>query len=176
MLALSISHIMCMLNYRCNIKLSCADVRNTLQLSMYTVRSNYYYNYFSNSFDTESNGIKFTRTVRTSDLITMVGEVPQNALVYDKVEESAFVGLILQESHGKLEVRINFGNGEESDEDNNDSTYDNTMDFSKQFQSNATYSMKRAYCQSKSKRGAIFTDLSASDVERGSLLAVIDVG
>jgi len=129
---------------------------------------------FFNSFDKESNGIKFTRTVRTSDLITMVGEVPQNAIYYDKVEESLFVGLILQESNGTLKVKIKLGSNEESGKDYDDSTYDNTIDFSNEYQSNATYSMKRIYCQNKSKRDVTFTDLSASDVEKGNLLAVID--
>jgi len=104
----------------------------------------------------------------------MVGEVPQNAIYYDKVEESLFVGLILQESNGTLKVKIKLGSNEESGKDYDDSTYDNTIDFSNEYQSNATYSMKRIYCQNKSKRDVTFTDLSASDVEKGNLLAVID--
>jgi len=106
----------------------------------------------------------------------MVGEVPQSAIVYEKVEESVFVGQILQESNGRMKVKIKFGSDEEAGKDNDDSTYDNTVNFSNEYQSNATYSMKRVYCKNKNKRDVTFSDLSASDVEKGSLLAVINAG
>ena len=105
----------------------------------------------------------------------MASEVPQDAIVYTKAEESMFVGLILQRSHGSVEIKINFGGGDESDK-NDDDTYDKTVDFSNEFQSSGTYSIEKAYCQQRSKRDAIFTDLTASDLQKGTLLAVIDTG
>jgi len=131
----------------------------------------------SNRFDKdESGGIKFIRTVGTSDLITMVGEVPQSAIVYEKVEESVFVGWILQESNGRMKVKIKFGSDEETGKDNDDNTYDNTVDFSNEYQFNATYPMKRVYCKNKSKRDIIFSDVSAPDVEKGNLINAINAG
>ena len=125
--------------------------------------------------------MKFTRKVGTGDLIKMAGQVPQNSLIYDKVEESTFAGSILQESHGAMKIKIDFGPADKSNEDDNgyyddDGTYDNTIDFGNQFQSNGTYTIKKVFCQRRRKRDVTFADLTASDIERGNLLAVIDIG
>ena len=125
--------------------------------------------------------MKFTRKVGTGDLIKMAGQVPQNSLVYDKVEEAIFTGSVLQESHGAMRIKINFGSADKSNEDDNsyyddDGTYNNTIDFGNQFQSNGTYTIEKISCQKRSKRDVTFADLTASDIERGNLLAVIDTG
>ena len=123
--------------------------------------------------------MKFTRKVGTGDLIKMASQVPQNSLVYDKVEESTFTGSILQESHGAMKIKIDFGSATNENDNNyyeDSGTYDNTIDFGNQFQSNGTYTTEKVSCQKRSKRDVVFADLTASDIERGSLLAVIDIG
>jgi len=105
----------------------------------------------------------------------MASDVPRDALLYTKTEESMFTGLILQGSHGSVEIKIDFG-GDKSKKDDTDDTYDKTIDFSNEFQSSGTYSIEKAYCQQRSKRDAIFPNLAASDLKKGTLLAVIDAG
>ena len=129
------------------------------------------------SFQQNSNGVThFTRKISTDDLITMASEVPQDALVYTKTEESMFAGLILQGSRGSVEIKIDFGGDDESKRDDDDDTYDKTVDFSNEFQSSGTYSIEKTYCQQRNKRDAVFPDLASSGLKKGTLLAVINAG
>jgi len=131
----------------------------------------------TNSFDKESGDLKFTREVRTDDLIKMANDAPQNALVFDKVEESTFAGTILKESHGTMRIRIDFGSDHKGkNHSGNSDTFNKNIDFSNQFQSNGTYSIKKISCQRRSKRDAVFSDLTTSHIEQGSILAVINTG
>ena len=119
----------------------------------------------------------FTRKVTTSDLIKMSNGMPQDAIAYIKTEESMFTGLILQRSNGSVEIRMDFGVDDELVEDvSEDDSHDKTISFSEEFQSRGTYSIEKAYCQQRSKRDAVFADLTASDLEKGSLLALINTG
>jgi len=106
----------------------------------------------------------------------MASEVPQDALVYTKTEESVFFGVILQRSHGSVEIKIDFGGDDESMRDDDDGTYDKTVDFSNEFQPSGTYSIEKLYCQQRNKRDVTFTDPTTSDLQKGTLLAVIDEG
>ena len=112
----------------------------------------------------------------------MANDAPQNALIYDKVEESTFAGAILQESHGIMRIRIDFGSdthnetGHDMYNGDKGSTFNKNIDFSNQFQSNGTYSIEKISCQRRSKRDAVFPDLTASHIKRGSILAVINTG
>ena len=118
----------------------------------------------------------FMRKFKSNDLIRMSGEVPIDVMVYNKVEESMFVGLLLQGSRGSVKAKLDFGDDETSGKVVDDATYDKTIDFSKEFQSSGTYSIEKAYCQQRSKRDAIFPDLTAPHIQKGTLLAVIDLG
>lgn len=103
---------------------------------------------------------------------------PHNSTVFYKHEESIFENRILESSHGVMRVKVDFGepNISLSKNDENDTFYDGTIDFGEQFQSNGTYSIEKMYCKQRTRRSAIFADLAALNVEKGNLLAVIDLG
>ena len=132
------------------------------------------------SFSRTSNGVtEFTREVRTDDLIQMASEIPDDSIVYNKREESVFIGTILQKSRGMLRIRVDLGhsNGEEQELPVNDdtSTFDQSFDFGKEFEANGTYLIEKIYCKHQTRRNVIFEDLAASDVEKEGLLAVINL-
>ena len=106
----------------------------------------------------------------------MASEVPRDAIVYAKTEESMFAGLILQGSRGLVEIKMDYGGEGDEESEKDDGSYDKTVDFSDEFQSNGTYLIEKAYCQQRSKRDAVFADLTASNLKKGSLLAVINTG
>jgi len=102
----------------------------------------------------------------------MAGSPPDSSLVLSKHEVSVFVNKILKMSRGIMRVRIDFGKANLSMA--NDTFSDSVMSFGREFQSNGTYLIEKAYCKRKSKRNLIFEDLAASNVEKGDLLAIID--
>ena len=127
------------------------------------------------SFNTTSGDvIVFSRDVKASDLIQMAGGAPGDSSGYAKHEESVFVNKILQKSHGKMKIKLEFGDLEDDDDSPNDDI-DKNFDFGKEFESNGSYLIEKAFCKQRTRRNAIFSDLQASNVKKDTLLAAIDL-
>lgn len=126
-------------------------------------------------FDKTSKGVtKFSRDVEAHDLIQMpYDETSGNSLGYSKHEESVFVKKRLHKSRGKMSIKLDFGDLEDDDDSNND--IDKDFDFGKEFQSNGSYLIQKAYCKRRTRRNVIFSDLEASSVNKATLLATIDL-
>jgi len=118
--------------------------------------------------------IVFSRDVKTRDIIQMAGGAPDDSLGYVKHEESVFVNKILQKSRGKMRIKLDLGDlQDKSDDLPND--VDKKFDFGKEFESNGSYLIQKAYCKQRSKRNVVFFDLKAPTVKKGTLLATIDL-
>lgn len=128
------------------------------------------------SFNETSNDvIMFTRKVMTEDLIKMASALPSNSIYFNKHEESIFDYKVLRLSRGELRVKVDFGETDTPAPNiTSDTLYNSMIDFGKQFQSNGTYSIKKAYCKQRMRRSITFADLAASSVKRGDILATID--
>ena len=123
---------------------------------------------------TSSNVISFTRTINTSDLIDVTGGASKDLLNYTKTEKSTFINKILYISHGMLKARVELGhhyNSTSSGDTNN-----TNFEFGKEFEANGTYELERVYCKRKSKRSLVFVNLDASNIQKGSLTGIIDIG
>ena len=131
------------------------------------------------SFSKKSNdSTVFTREVRTDDLIQMASEIPDDSIIYSKHEESVFIWGILERSRGMLRMRVDLGHKSEEEQDmphdEDMDTVDHTIDLGKEFEANGTYLIEKAYCKLRTSRNAVFNDLKALYVKKGSLLAIID--
>jgi len=118
--------------------------------------------------------IVFSRDVKTRDIIKMAGGAPDDSLVYVKHEKSVFVNKILKKSRGKMRIKFDLGDLQDKSDDlpNN---VDKNFDFGKEFESNGSYLIQKAYCKQRSKRNVVFSDLKAPTVKKGTLLATIDL-
>ena len=96
-----------------------------------------------------------------------------DSLDYTKHEESVIVNKILQRSSGQLNIKLNFGVEDESDNLASDDV-DKDFDFGKEFASNGSYIMEKVYCKQRSKRNVIFANLKGPNVRRSILLATIN--
>ena len=123
---------------------------------------------------TSSNVISFTRAFKTSDLVELTGGAPTDSLNYTKVEKSTFINQILYSSRGMLESKIEFGHDRNSE--TSSSTFNPKLDFGKEFEANGTYVLEKIYCKQRSKRSLAFADLTSSNIQKGSLKAIIDLG
>jgi len=74
-----------------------------------------------------------------------------------------------------MRVRINFGH-DQSSETSADGTFNPNFDFSKEFEVNGTYDIEKIYCKQRSKRTITFADLTESNVQKGTIRAVTDLG
>ena len=127
---------------------------------------------------TSGDVIIFSRDVKASDLIQMAGGAPGDSSGYAKHEESVFVNKILQKSHGKMKIKLDFDDREDDDDDDDDSSNDDvdkSFDFGKEFESNGSYFIEQAFCKQRTRRSAIFSDLQALSVKKDTLLAAIDL-
>ena len=114
----------------------------------------------------------FSRDIGTKDLIQMAGGAPADSSGYIKHEKSIFADEILQKSEGKMKIKLDLGDLQD-DESPNDDT-DKSFDFGKEFESNGTYLIQKAYCKQRSRRRAIFPDLNTPSINKATLLATID--
>ena len=73
-----------------------------------------------------------------------------------------------------LESRIEFGHDQNSEPSSN--TFNPKFDFGKEFEANGTYVLERIHCKQRSKRSLLFADLASSNIQKGSLKAIIDLG
>ena len=108
----------------------------------------------------------------------MAGGAPGDSSGYAKHEESVFVNKILQKSHGKMKIKLDFGDREDDDDDDDDDSsndMDKSFDFGNEFESNGSYFIEQAFCKHRNRRSAIFADLQAPSVKRDTLLAAIDL-
>ena len=128
------------------------------------------------SFNTTSGDvIVFSRDIKASDLIHMAGGAPGDSSGYVKHEESVFVNKILQKSHGKMKIKLEFGDRNDDDDDSSNDDMDKSFDFGKEFESNGSYFIEQAFCKQRTKRNTIFADLRAPSVKKDTLLAAIDL-
>ena len=126
------------------------------------------------SFGRTSGGVfVFSRDIETKDLIQMAGGASSDSSRYTKHEKSIFVNKILQKSRGKMKIKLDFGDLQENDDSPNDDV-NKDFDFGKDFESNGTYLMEKAYCKRRTRRNAMFPDLRAPSVKKATLLATID--
>lgn len=98
----------------------------------------------------------------------------KDSLGYAKIEKSTFIDKILHKSHGTLRIKAGFGHDQNSEAASD--TYNPNFDFGDEFQVNGTYVLEKAYCKQRSKRNLVFTDLADSNIQKGSLTAVINLG
>ena len=125
------------------------------------------------SFDRTSGGvIEFSRDIGSKDLIQMAGGEPGESSGYIKHEDSVFVDKILQKSEGQMKIKLDFGDLQDDESPNDDA--DKSFDFGKEFESNGTYLIQKAYCKQRSRRSAIFPDLNTPSINKATLLATID--
>ena len=120
----------------------------------------------------------FSRDIKASDLIHLPGGAPGDSSGYVKHEESVFVNKILQKSHGRMKIKLEFGDLNDDDDDDDDSAnndVDKKFDFGKDFESNGSYSIEKAFCKHRTRRSAIFSNLKAPNVKKDTLLAEIDL-
>ena len=126
------------------------------------------------SFDKASKGtVMFSRDIEAEDLIQMPDGASGESSGYVKHEQSVFVDKILQKSQGKMKIKLDFGDLQDDDLSNDDDV-DTSFDFGKEFESNGTYLIEKAYCKKRDRRSAIFSDLSAPSITKATLLATID--
>ena len=126
------------------------------------------------SFDKASKGtVMFSRDIEAEDLIQMPDGASGESSGYVKHEQSVFVDKILQKSQGKMKIKLNFGDFQDDDLSNDDDV-DTSFDFGKEFESNGTYLIEKAYCKKRDRRSAIFSDLSTPSITKATLLATID--
>ena len=114
----------------------------------------------------------FSRNIGTKDLIQMAGGAPADSSGYIKHEKSTFVDKILQKSHGKMKIKLDFGDLQDDDSSNDD--VDKSFDFGKEFESNGTYLIQKAHCKQRARRSATFPNLNTPSVNKATLLATID--
>ena len=106
----------------------------------------------------------------------MAGGAPGDSSGYDKHEESVFVNKILQKSHGKMKIKLDFGDREDDDDDDSSNDdMDKSFDFGKEFESNGSYFIEQSFCKQRTRRSAVFSDLQTPSVKRDTLLAAIDL-
>ena len=126
------------------------------------------------SFDKASKGtVMFSRDIEAEDLIQMPDGASGESSGYVKHEQSVFVDKILQKSQGKMKIKLNFGDLQDDDLSNDDDV-DTSFDFGKEFESNGTYLIEKAYCKKRDRRSAIFSDLNTPSITKATLLATID--
>ena len=146
-----------------------------------------HYEYVSNSYITEitmfcchsyaktsNKVVSFMRSFKEDDLIEVTGGLSTDSLDYIKIEKSTFINKILYKSQGTLRIRVVFDN-DQNPEPASD-TYNPHFDFGDEFQANGTYVLEKVYCKQRSKRNLVFADLSDSNIQKGSLKAVINLG
>ena len=124
---------------------------------------------------TSGDVIIFSRDVKASDLVQMAGGAPGDSSGYAKHEESVFVNKILKKSHGKMKIKLDFGDREDDNDDSSNDDMDKSFDFGKEFESNGSYFIEQAFCKHRTRRSAIFSDLQAPSVKKDTLLAAIDL-
>ena len=73
-----------------------------------------------------------------------------------------------------LKARVELGHNHNSTSSND--TDNINFDFGKEFGANGTYKLERVYCKRKSKRSLVFADLDSSNIQKGSLKGIIDLG
>ena len=115
----------------------------------------------------------FSRDVRKTDLIEMPVGASSDASGYIKHEESIFVNKILKRSRGKMRIKLDFGDIQNNDDSSSD--LDTNFDFGKEFESNGSYLIEKAYCKRRIRRNTIFSDLKAPNVKKATLMATIDL-
>ena len=123
--------------------------------------------------DTSNNVTSFIRTFNTSDLIDIVGGAPMNFINYSKVEKTTFINNHLSTSHGTLHAKLEFGHNKSSTSPND--TFSSSFDFGRAFEVNGAYVLEKVYCKHRNKRSVIFTDLTSSNIQKGSLKAIVDL-
>ena len=106
--------------------------------------------------------------------IEVTGGLSKDLLDYIKIEKSTFINKILHKSQGTLRIKVVFGNDQNSEPASD--TYNPHFDFGDEFQANGTYVLENAYCKQRTKRNLVFADLIDSNIQKGSLKAVIDLG
>ena len=103
----------------------------------------------------------------------IVGGAPKDSISYGKIEKTTFINDILFISRGTLHASLELGHNQSSTSPND--TFSSSFDFGKAFEVNGAYVLEKVYCKQRNKRSVIFTDLSSSHVQKGSLNAVIDL-
>ena len=96
-----------------------------------------------------------------------------NSINYTKVEKTTFINNILFTSRGTLHARLEFGHNKNSTSPND--TFSSSFDFGKAFEVNGAYVLEKVYCNQRNRRSVIFTDLTSSNIRKGSLKAIIDL-
>ena len=120
--------------------------------------------------------MSFTRSFNQSDLIEVPGGAPQDSLNYTKMEKSTYINKVLYRSHGKLNIRVDFGHDQLQAPEPANETFNPDLDFSDEFQANGTYMLERIYCKQRNKRSLVFVNLASSNVQKGSIKAIVDSG
>ena len=114
----------------------------------------------------------FSRDIGTKDLIQMADGDSGDSSGYVQHEKSVFVDKILQRSEGMMKIKLDFGDLQDDDSSNDD--VDKSFDFGKEFESNGTYLIQKAYCMQRTRRSATFPDLNTPSINKATLLATID--
>ena len=122
---------------------------------------------------TSKNVTSFIRTFNKSDLIEIVGGAPKDSISYGKIEKTTFINGILFTSRGTLHAGLELGHNQSLTSPND--TFSSSFNFGKAFEVNGAYVLEKIYCKQRNKRSVIFTDLTSSNVQKGSLNAVIDL-
>ena len=108
-------------------------------------------------------------------MIDIGGGAPVDSLEYTKEENSTFIDQVLQRSHGVMRVKIDFGQDQNSDAQD-DGTLNQSFDFSKEFEVNGTYTIEKMYCNQRNKRSITFANLKGPNVQKGTIRAATDLG